>query len=91
MGIIVVNHSMRLMKNIKALHWISSYLGLRADGELQRQDYLLLSKKHSETVQKLFGSIQIQKQINEMQKVLFSEARQFFLEERFIRTAFRLL
>ena len=56
MGIIVVNHSMRLMKNIKALHWISSYLGLRADGELQRQDYLLLSKKHSETVQKLFGS-----------------------------------
>ena len=46
------------MKNIKALHWISSYLGLRADGELQRQDYLLLSKKHSETVQKLFGSIQ---------------------------------
>ena len=36
-------------------------LGLRADGELQRQDYLLLSKKHSETVQKLFGSIQIQK------------------------------
>ena len=57
----MVNHSMRLMKNIKALHWISSYLGLRADGELQRQDYLLLSKKHSETVQKLFGSIQIQK------------------------------